>query len=147
MSEITLRRVTADDADLLYALVKNCPPLDVHTPYTYWFICRYFYHCSFILEVNDVPVGYVMAVRTDSCVFLWQIGLLPSVRGKGYAQIMIDRVMKCAAKLGLSVQLSISADNYASNSAFRKYCQSSRIGMYEIGEAQSEILYELRYLS
>lgn len=147
MDEITLRRVIEADAGLLYALATKCPPLDAHTPYTYWFVCRYFHHCSFILEVNGVPAGYVMAVKTDDCVFLWQIGLLPSIRGKGYAQVMIDRVMRCAAILGLPVQMSMLADNLVSKNAFRKYCQLAHVGMYEIGEVQSEILYELRYLS
>lgn len=37
-----IRNVTERDTETLMNLAKNNPPLDVHTPYTYWVIAKYF---------------------------------------------------------------------------------------------------------
>jgi hypothetical protein len=59
------------DSETLFNLAKNNPPLDVHTPYTYWVIAKYFSDTSFILEQNGVPIGFITALETPEFIFIW----------------------------------------------------------------------------
>ena len=124
MNQITVRNACASDSPLLRALAAACGTLDVHTPYTYWVACRYHSKSIFILEDSGTPVGYIMALDNPDCVFLWQIGILSSHRGKGLSKLLYARVMDFAAAAEKPLQVTIAPENKASYGAMENYCRS-----------------------
>lgn len=123
----TIRNVKESDHAILRDLAKKCPPLDVHTPYTYWVNAKYFGECSFIVEWDGKPVGYIMAVDTPSVVFVWQIGILAKHQRKGLSQKLIAACVEYAVKVRKNMEVTIASDNVASYAAFSSYCQNNDI--------------------
>lgn len=122
---ITLRNISQDDAELIRNLCMQCPPLDVHTPYTYWVISRYHSQSSFLMLDEGKPAGYILSLDTGDRIFFWQIGILKEYRGKGLSQLLIGKIMEYAKEHSKDVEVTIAADNAASNSAFAKYCSEN----------------------
>lgn len=119
---ISIRNVTTKDSELLRNICKQCPPLNVHTPYTYWVMCKYYSDSCFILLDDNKPIGYIISIETDTCLFFWQIAVLEEYRGKGYSQLLIDKIMIYAISIYKDIEVTIDPNNIASNSAFSKYC-------------------------
>ncbi len=135
-----IRHLKEDDAPLLRNIAYKCPPLDVHTPYTYWVICRFFAKSSFIVEDNNMPIAYIAALETDDTVFIWQIGIIEKYRRKHISSLLIDNVVKYAEEKHKSVSVSIDKSNTASNAAFQSYCSTHSYTLQCIGSLS---LYDL----
>ena len=105
---ITLRNAAGSDAGLLRHMARSCPPLDLHTSYTYWVAAEYFGSGSYILEDDGICAGYIMTVQTPETIFVWQIGILPEYRGRGLSRRLIDRVLDDAAASGRQEGSSLS---------------------------------------
>lgn len=129
----SIRNIEEKDAPLLRYLAKRCQPLDVHTHYTYWVVSNYFGSGGFILEADNAPAGYIMTVDTPSAVFVWQIGLLEAHRGKGLSQQLIAAAASYAKSVAKNMEVTISADNKASYSAFSQFCKKNQIRFERIG--------------
>lgn len=130
---LIIRNVNEQDSKTLEYLASVCPPLDVHTPYTYWVICRYFSETSFIAEYDGIPVGYITGIDSGTEVLVWQIGIVDEMRGKGLSGALIDKIVSLAEKKGRLIHVSIDKSNENSNSAFRSYCRSHRMKMVRLG--------------
>ena len=123
--DLTVREVRESDAVLLRELAKKCPPLDLHTPYTYWVVAEYFGKCSFIVEKDGTPIGYIMCVLNRETLLIWQIGIREEYRKQGISAVLIDRVFQWyeANRNGrFDITVSISNENQDSFSAFSNYC-------------------------
>ena len=120
-----IRNVKERDHIYLQKLAKECKPLDVHTSYTYWLNSTYNQNCSFILEVDDIIAGYIMSVEMPEIIFIWQIGIVPAYRHRGYSQKLIDKCVKYAEKTDKDIEITISKENTDSNQAFIKYCEKN----------------------
>lgn len=129
-----IRNITEKDSSVLHYLAKRCYPLDVHTNYTYWVIAKYYGECSYIIEYNGVPVGYIISVDTPSVLFVWQIALLKEHRGNRLSAILIEAVVQCAKRLSKNLELTIAPDNASSYFSFNNYCLKNQIIFKEIGE-------------
>lgn len=142
-----IRNITQNDSELLRNLCTQCPPLDIHTPYTYWVISRYHNESSFLLLDDNKPVGYILSLDTKEKVFFWQIGILKEYRGKGYSQALIGKIMEYAKDKNKDVEVTIAENNSASNSAFIKYCKDnnwtiSKNGICELHASDDSDFYE-----
>lgn len=134
MHSVTIRSALESDAPLFHALATACPPLDVHTPYTYWVLAFMFRDGCFVAVDNDKPVGFVTTVRRDDTAFLWQIGVKETSRGTGVSTMLIDAVCAWARETGVTqLQLSISSDNAASLGSFRSYATRNGLTFSTIG--------------
>ena len=80
--ELMIRQVQPEDATLLRELARRCPPLDVHTHYTYWVIARYFGKNSFIAEQEGRGAAYITSVENNDTLLIWQIGITEALRGR-----------------------------------------------------------------
>lgn len=114
---IRLRKINSKDAELLQKLAAECGTLDIHTVYTYWVICNYFK--GYILEIDNIPVGYITSVKNETHLLIWQIGVLKKYRGHGYSQLLIDALVSDVEDK--IIQVTIDKSNKESNGAFRKY--------------------------
>lgn len=119
---IVLRNINESDVAQLHFLAEKCPPLDVHTHYTYWVICKFFSASSFLLSVENENVGYITAIETENIIFVWQIGILEQYRGQGYSHLLIDSVVDYAKRKQKNLAVTIAEENKVSFSAFNNYC-------------------------
>lgn len=135
MPEISLRSVTKHDAILLHSLARECPPLLLHTHYTYWVQAAFFGGECFIAELDHNAVGFITSVTARDRQLIWQIGVLPDHRGQGYSRLLIDRVVQSAIDQGRErIEFSIAKENVASTKAFKAYADRNGLIMNEIGE-------------
>lgn len=143
------RNIGEDDGMILYELAKKNKPLDVHTPYTYWVIAKYFGNTSFLMFDDGRPIGYITSVYNGQKLLIWQICVSEEYRGKNYAQSLIDLVFEQALNLELSVEVAISDDNGTSKAAFEKYCKEHDLKMNKNGTVKfqspesAEIIYRI----
>ena len=134
MNSQSIRSVTTEDAGVLHSLATQCPPLDVHTPYTYWVLTHMFADGCFVAEVDGNPIGFITTVRKNSVAFLWQIGVTEAHRGTGLATRLLAEVVSWARSLNITaVQLSIDPANVASTMAFTSFCAANELSLRRIG--------------
>lgn len=134
MNSPSIRSVIDGDASALHLLATQCPPLDVHTPYTYWVLTHMFADGCFIAEVDGDPVGFVTTVHKGNIAFLWQIGVRETHRGTGLSTRLIDQVVLWARAHNVTaIQMSIDPGNVASTMAFTSFCAANELSMRQIG--------------
>ena len=92
MDNIFLKKVDENDFSIMKHLALKCPPLDVHTSYTYWVVSKLFGEYCFLAKDGEKPIGYIMCVRNDSVLLIWQIGILKEYRTKGISRLLIEGV-------------------------------------------------------
>lgn len=149
---ITIRPVTEADAVLLRQLAVRCPPLDVHTHYTYWVLCHLAQNGCFIAEDDGQPVGFTTSLRDGDAFFLWQIGILPSHRGAGLASRLISAVSDHARRQHVTnLEFSIDPANVPSLTAFTAFAAHNgssltgigRVDLHDEGLDEVEDLYRI----
>jgi L-2,4-diaminobutyric acid acetyltransferase len=116
------------DIGALRELIEICKPLDLHTPFTYWILSEYFSNTCFVLEDEEIIVGYTGGMKSSSMegvFYLWQIGLLPDYRGKGHFTMLLDKIIETVRSLDChSLEFSVLSDNHQSINAFAKFAKN-----------------------
>jgi len=150
----SLRRCTGSDAEAVRAFVATCPPLTVHTAYTYWTTFRYLGSACYVLEDGADIVAYISALVDTTfpgVVFVWQIAVAPSMRGRRTATRLLDAVAEVAIARGSNrMQYTVEPANAASLRVFERYAQRRgtrvrKIGAVPLGnpDAEPEDILEL----
>ena len=150
----TCRPVDEEDAELLLCLARSCPPLDVHTPYTYWVICHLYHATTIVLEEDRQAIGYVMAVPRGRTLFVWQVGILETHRGLGLSAMLFDALAESASGNYTSLELTIAPENVASFGALSGWCRRNNLVVLPQGpivvpehDEPGEILYRVDLVS
>jgi diaminobutyrate acetyltransferase len=136
-----IRNVCASDVSEIRKLVKACEPLTLHTAITYGVLFRSFPDTCFVVETSGQLSGFISSIRGTAhpeAIYVWQIGVIPSERGKGLSFQLIDSVAIAARRIGCSLlQVGIEPSNDQSLSVFRAYARKkgqlltpSRIRIY-----------------
>lgn len=156
MTTIAVRPVGEADAALLLSLAYRCPPLDVHTPYTYWVLSHMFRDGCFVALAGDSPVGFATSVIEGGRALLWQVGVLKSHQGRGISYSLIDSVATHARNRDCTkLELSISPENTRSLDAFRSFARRNSLQLERVGDVdlinefdpsfrEYEVLYALK---
>lgn len=135
MSEIVVRSATPADHDLLRNLALACPPLDVHTPYTYWVQTTYFHHQCFVAEHAGSPVGFVTSISNREATLVWQVGVLAHMRGRGIGRALVDAVVAWCKDRGVpGFQVSINPRNAASMALFQAVASALNGGLERVSD-------------
>jgi GNAT superfamily N-acetyltransferase len=85
-----------------------------------------------VIELDSEPVGRLRITRSDECIELSGIQLLPRVQGRGIGTAIINDLKIEAAAAGIPVDIGVEKDN---PSARRLY---ERLGCTKIGETEHE---------
>jgi len=83
---ITLRMPNGTDGSDVWALVRECQPLDENSMYCYLIQCDHFAETCVLAEMNGQPVGWISGyLRPDApdTLFVWQVAVSAAARGKG----------------------------------------------------------------
>src|SRR5690625_1261392 len=72
---LLLRSPVKEDGRFIHQLIRQCPPLDLNSIYTYLLLCEHFSQTCVVAEIDGRICGFVSAYRhperTD-VLFVWQ---------------------------------------------------------------------------
>ena len=117
----------------LHRLVRACPPLDPNSSYCNLLQCSHFKSTSIAAiragELVGSVTGYRIPDRPDT-LFVWQVAVHPSARGKGLARAMLRNLQQRTGSEGIRyIETSITPDNEASLKLFTGFAAGQRAEM------------------
>lgn len=117
-----LRAPQLGDAAQIWQIAKDSRVLDTNSSYAYLLWCRDFPGTTVVAEVDGKVVGFVIGYlrpeRPDT-VFVWQVAVSASQRGRGTGTAMIENLLDRVATRGVTaLETTISPDNPASIAMF-----------------------------
>jgi L-2,4-diaminobutyric acid acetyltransferase len=127
MTEIAYGTPNRQHAVSLTQLVQRIETLDTNSGYLYALMCTHFAnYCAIALQQNAL-IGFVTAYplpTQPSTLFVWQIGVCPSARGKGIARGLLNQIQNRPWFAHIrEVQCTIDPLNPASRALFSRWAQ------------------------
>jgi len=152
-----LREPELKDGSAIWSLVCDTGVLDLNSSYSYFMLCKFFHETCVVAEEHGNIVGFVSAFRLpqeNNAVFVWQIAVAESQRGKGLASAMLMELLGRKSCQDISFVLcTISPSNRPSQALFRKLardlqtkCEVSRgipASLFPGGTHDDEDLYRI----
>ncbi|MCP4136337.1 MAG: diaminobutyrate acetyltransferase [bacterium] len=139
---ISFRHPYFNDGLEIHTLIKNCPPLDLNSVYYYYVFCRDFSKTSVIVEKNNTIAGYISGyIRPEKgdTLFVWQVAVAESARGKGLGVRMLEWLVKQpAAKNVTMVETTVSPSNKSSESLFQKFAAKNNTEIIKLAFLEAE---------
>ncbi|MDQ0208270.1 diaminobutyrate acetyltransferase [Alkalicoccobacillus murimartini] len=119
---VTFEKPKKEDSSAMWNLV-NESTLDQNSPYKYMMMADFFTDTCVVAKQDDELVGFVTAFiqpeRPDT-LFIWQVGVDASQRGKGLASKMITELITWNAKDIKYLEATVTPSNQASRALFNK---------------------------
>ncbi|MFA5700222.1 MAG: diaminobutyrate acetyltransferase [Desulfuromonas sp.] len=159
-TNIIIRKPQIEDAFGIWSLVKNSPPLDLNSKYSYMLFCTHFRDMSVVAidpAQDNKVVGFVSGYRPPpqpDTLFVWQVAVDGSMRGTGLAPKIIQDILEREENRDLAyIQATVSPSNKASEGLFRKLakiytaaCETSVFFNSEdfgTGDHEEEVLFHI----
>ncbi|ADU30257.1 diaminobutyrate acetyltransferase [Evansella cellulosilytica] len=118
---LTFSKPTTQDGAPMWELV-NKSTLDLNSPYKYIMMCEFFSETCVVAKEDGKVVGFVTAFippEKNNVLFIWQIGVDASQRGKGIASKMLQQLLeRNVCKKVKYVEATVTPTNIASQSLF-----------------------------
>lgn len=124
--EISFLNPVCDDAPQIYELIKSSPPLDLNSRYAYMLVATHFAATSIVAKVEDQVVGVVSAYclpESPQTLFVWQVAVDSSMRGKGLAKQLLEHVLKKSPNARW-IETTITPSNSASQKLFKSIAKT-----------------------
>lgn len=122
-----LRSPTPADAAGIWQLVVDSGVLDHNSPYSYLILCKHFADTCIVAEEDAKIVGFVTAYRppiSPNVVFVWQIGVAASMRGRGLGGAILNALVhQPACKDVTYLDATVTPSNTASQAMFRAFAR------------------------
>jgi len=119
---VTTRQPDIDDAVRMWEIARDSQVLDLNSSYAYLLWCRDFRDTSVVAEQDGRVGGFVTGfVRPEDprTVFVWQVAVDESLRGRGVAAAMLNDLLDHLALQGVTrLETTISPGNDASRALF-----------------------------
>lgn len=120
---ITLRQPCLEDGAAMCQLVQETPPLDPNSCYAYLLLSTHFADTCVVAKDTDELVGFVSAYRPPTApdvLFVWQVGVKATARGKGLAKTMIRSLLERDACRDVTfLEATVTPSNKPSQILFR----------------------------
>lgn len=137
-ANIVLRRPRMEDGKQMWQLVKDTKILDVNSAYCYLMMCKFFPDTCVVAEYENRMVGFVTAYRPPTepdALFIWQIGVDSSQRGKGLGGALLKNLIERESLKGVRyITATISPSNIPSQKLFRRLAADLNANL-EVSEA------------
>jgi L-2,4-diaminobutyric acid acetyltransferase len=122
MHGIVYRKPVSEDGMAVNRLIGQCKPLDENSVYCNLLQCSHFAETSIIALLDEKVVGfvsgYLVPAHSDT-LFIWQIAVDESVRGRGLAKRLLSELLCRTVCRGVCyLEASIMPDNNASRAVF-----------------------------
>lgn len=140
---VVIRTPKITDGIHLWQIAKDTQVLDVNSSYSYLLWCRDFGASTVVAESDGVLVGFITGyVRQDApdTLFVWQVAVNESQRGKGVGVAMLHRLLDDLAPRGVDrLETTVSPDNPASIAMFTKLARQREVpitkqALFEAGD-------------
>lgn len=122
--ELLFRTVTEEDGKHVWQLIKNTGVLDLNSSYSYLMWSKFFDETSIVVEMNEEIVGFISGFiqpKSPETLFIWQVAVDESVRGKGLASRMLNSILQRDTCRNVNyLEATVSPSNDASQALFRK---------------------------
>ncbi|WP_261753337.1 diaminobutyrate acetyltransferase [Tenuibacillus multivorans] len=122
LDTVTFETPTVEDGTEMWKLVNNST-LDQNSVYKYILMCEFFADTCVVAKEGDKVVGFVTAFippEKQDVVFVWQIGVDSSQRGKGIAsKILNELINRDACRDVRFLEATVTPSNKASQSLFK----------------------------
>lgn len=159
-SALAVRPATVQDGYPVWKLVGDSGVLDVNSVYCYLLLFEQFRETCLVAERNGSVVGFVAAFKPPGrpdTVFVWQIGVDASVRGRGLGKLLLERLLvRPACRDIVWLETTVTPSNRPSRALFQGLAQRhgvhckitvgfdrSLFGNEETGDHESEELYRI----
>ncbi|ATF10149.1 diaminobutyrate acetyltransferase [Candidatus Enterovibrio altilux] len=113
-----------DDGIKIHKLIASCPPLDENSSYCNFLQASHFNKTCILAEHKGEITGFIAAyLKPDANneLFIWQVAVLPTMRGKGLAFHMLkELLMRKHVQDVQVVEATIAKSNNSSWSLFKK---------------------------
>ncbi|WP_332630939.1 diaminobutyrate acetyltransferase [Halalkalibacter flavus] len=134
---------SVEDGAAMWELV-NESTLDQNSAYKYIMMCEFFAETCVVAKENDQVVGFVTAFippERQDVVFVWQIGVHSSQRGKGLASKLLHELVQREGCSEVNyVEATVTPSNEASQALFRRLARSFET-ICEVSECFAEDLF------
>lgn len=121
--QVRITEATEEDGADIWSLVKDSGVLDVNSPYSYLMMGKFFSETCLVAKDGDQLVGFVTAFRPPTAkdvIFVWQIGVDLSQRGKGVGKKLLHELLQREAGKGVRfLESTITPSNKPSQALFR----------------------------
>ncbi len=128
-----IRKPRREDGAAVWSLVKQCPPLDLNSPYAYVLICDHFRETSRVAEADGVLLGVVAAYRPPEqpdTLFVWQIATHPSARGTGLGSRLLEAAVTSCTDI-THLEATVGPSNAASRRLFTRWAEAQGVPVRE----------------
>ncbi len=109
--------------------------LDVNSPYAYLLLCSDFAETSLIAECAGEIVGFVGAYQPPTrhtAIFVWQILVAETGRGRGLGTRMLTALLDSVAPRGVRfLEATVTQSNVASRSLFEGFARNHGVSFHE----------------
>lgn len=115
---VTFRSPLPTEGKEVFKLVKSCPPLDLNSMYSYLLLCSHHANTCMVALEGEKIVGFVsgyLPPQSPETLFVWQVAVDESVRGRGLALEMISKLLggQCCKDVQ-NIETTITEANKAS---------------------------------
>ncbi|WP_323741926.1 diaminobutyrate acetyltransferase [Salinibacillus xinjiangensis] len=140
---VTFEKPSVEDGKAMWELVNNSS-LDQNSAYKYIMMCEYFADTCVVAKENGKLVGFVTAFippEKKDVVFVWQIGVDSSQRGKGIASKLLNALVERQACKDVNyLEATVTPSNKASQSLFKRLARDHQTDC-KISECFTEDLF------
>ena len=140
---LELRPPRPTDAAAMWRLVRDGGTLDLNSPYLYLLICTDFAASSLVAVEDDELLGFVAAYRPPpepAALFVWQIGVVPTARGRGLAKGLLTELLQRPGSADARVlTATVTPDNAASLALFRSLARDLGVEVRQTPRFGSEL--------
>ncbi|GEN44607.1 diaminobutyrate acetyltransferase [Alkalibacillus haloalkaliphilus] len=127
LDTVTFEKPTVEDGSEMWELVNNSS-LDQNSAYKYIMMCEHFAETCVVAKEDNKVVGFVTAFippERQDVVFVWQIGVDASQRGKGLAsRILNELIQRESCRDVRFLQATVTPSNKASQSLFKGFARN-----------------------
>ncbi|ASK63830.1 diaminobutyrate acetyltransferase [Virgibacillus phasianinus] len=121
-SEFRFRKTNKDDGARVFELIKHTGVLDLNSSYSYLMWCEIFSETSIVVERDGDSVAFISGfIHPDApnTLFIWQVAVHESERGKGLGTRMLVQLLKREACRNVRyVEATVSPSNRPSQQLF-----------------------------
>ncbi|SDH43045.1 diaminobutyrate acetyltransferase [Alteribacillus persepolensis] len=143
VDSIVFEKPTVEDGADMWELVKNST-LDLNSSYKYIMMCEFFAETCVVAKEHGKLVGFVTAFippEKQDTVFVWQVGVDPSQRGKGLASRLLTELLDRTTCGDVEyLEATVTPSNDASQALFKKIARTHDTNC-EVSECFAEELF------
>ena len=124
---LTFRSARSADGASLWRLIQATGTLELNSAYFYLLLATDFGSTCLVAEQDGEMVGAVIGYhppQQNHTAFVWQVGLLPRLRGHGLGVELLQQWIALPANRDCQwVTATVADDNTASQALFRRFAQ------------------------